>query len=174
MNGQNNIIMKKIKLLLLFVAIASISCAQKSPRLQAEGTINGVNIAVDYGAPSVKGRTVWGGLEKYGKVWRAGANENTTVAFDKNISINNTTVSAGKYGFFIIPNESGDWTVILNEKNDGWGAYSYNEEEDVLRVKITPVFVDENQEQLKYSVEENNIQFAWEKVRLHISLKAAE
>jgi len=166
--------MKKIKLLLIFVAIASISCAQKSPRLQAEGTINGVNISVDYGAPSVKGRTVWGGLEKYGKVWRAGANENTTVTFDKNVSINNTVVSAGKYGFFIIPNEKGDWTVILNEKNDGWGAYSYNEEEDVLRFNIKPTFVDENQEQLKYTVKENNIHFAWEKVRLNIPLKSAE
>jgi len=166
--------MKKIKLLLLFVTIASISCAQKSPRLQAEGTINGVNIAVDYGAPSVKGRTIWGGLEKYGKVWRAGANENTTVSFDKNVSIDNTVISAGKYGFFIIPNESGDWTVILNEKNDGWGAYSYNQEEDVLRVNVKPTFVDENQEQIKYSVGENNIKFGWEKVRLNIPLKSAE
>lgn len=164
--------MKTIKLLLLFVFVASVSCAQKSPREQAEGTIDGIAVAVDYGAPSVKGRTVWGGLEPYGKVWRAGANDNTTITFDKNITINGNNLSAGKYGFFIIPNEKGDWTVIFNKKNDSWGAYSYNQEEDVLRVDITPKFVDDNQEQLLYSVGENSINFAWEKARLTIPISS--
>jgi len=162
--------MKTIKLLLLFVFVASVSCAQKSPRQQAEGNIDGVTIAIDYGAPSVKGRTIWGGLESYGKVWRAGANENTTVSFDKNVTISGKKLATGKYGFFIIPNEKGDWTIIFNKKNDSWGASSYNEEEDVLRVNITPTFVDDNQEQLLYSVGDNAIDFAWEKARLTIDV----
>ena len=163
--------MKRFKLLLLFVFVVSLSCAQGSPRLQAEGNIDGIAVAIDYGAPSVKGRTVWGGLEQYGKVWRAGANENTTVSFDKNVTINGKDLSAGKYAFFIIPNEKGDWTVIFNKKNDAWGAYSYNQEEDALRVDITPEFVDENQEQLLYSVGKNTVDFAWEKARLSIQVK---
>ena len=166
--------MKKFKLLLLFVSVVTLSFAQSSPRLQVEGESSGINIAIDYGAPSVKGRTIWGGLEKYGKVWRAGANENTTISFDKNISINNVILSAGKYGFFIIPNETGDWTVIFNKKNDGWGAYSYNQEEDALRVNIAPSFVEDIQEQLQYSIGENTIDFAWEKARLGIAFEPTQ
>ncbi|MCF6348207.1 MAG: DUF2911 domain-containing protein [Flavobacteriaceae bacterium] len=164
--------MKTIKLLLLFVFVASISYAQKSPKQQAEGNIAGIAVAVDYGAPSVKGRTVWGKLEKYGKVWRAGANENTTISFDKDVMVNGKDLPAGKYGFFIIPNESGDWTIIFNKKNDAWGAYSYKQEEDALRIDIAPKFVDDSQEQLLYSVGENAIDFAWEKARLTIPISS--
>ena len=166
--------MKKFNLLLLLVSVGTMSFAQSSPRLQAEGETSGINFAIDYGAPSVKGRVIWGELEKYGKVWRAGANENTTVSFDKNVSINNVILPAGKYGFFIIPNETGDWTVIFNKKNDGWGAYSYNQEEDAVRMNITPSFVDDIQEQLQYSVTENTIEFAWEKARLSIAFEPTQ
>ena len=166
--------MKKIKILLLFVFVVSLGFAQSSPRKQAVGEIHGIAVSVDYGAPSVKDRVIWGGLEKYGKVWRAGANENTTVSFDKNVSINNVILPAGKYGFFIIANESGDWTVIFNKKNDGWGAYSYNQEEDAVRMNITPSFVDDIQEQLQYSVTENTIDFAWEKARLSIAFEPTQ
>lgn len=160
--------MKNLKLLLVFTLVTTLSCAQASPRQQADGSIDGVNIAVDYGAPSVKGRTIWGGLEKYGKVWRAGANENTTVSFDKDVSIGGEDLAAGKYGFFIIPNEDGDWTVIFNKVNDSWGSGKYDESKDALRIDITPEFGDKNQEQLHYSVMDDSIVFAWEKAKLTI------
>ena len=160
--------MKKIKFLMLFLVITTVSCAQKSPRMQAHASIDGVKINVDYGAPSVRGRVIWGELVPYNKVWRAGANENTTISFDKDVLISGKPLSAGKYGFFIIPNKTGDWTIIFNKKNDAWGAFSYNESEDALRVNSTPDFVDDNQEQLKYSISSNSIDFAWEKVRLSI------
>ena len=160
--------MTKIKLTLVFLLMATVTFAQQSPRKQASGQVGDVTVSIDYGAPSVKGRTVWGGLEKYGKVWRAGANENTTISFDKDVKIGNTTVPAGKYGFFIIPNENEDWEVIFNKKNDGWGAYSYNKDEDIVRLTIIRNFVDEDQETLTYTVGEKGINFAWEKARLSI------
>ena len=160
--------MKKLSLLVCFVLIASVSFAQKSPRKNATGTINSVNVTVDYGSPSVKGRTVWGGLEKYNKVWRAGANENTTVTFDNNVTIGGKSLKAGKYGFFIIPKKDGDWIAIFNTKNDAWGAYSYKESEDAVRVNVKPEFVKDNQESLAYEVDKNAINFAWEKARLSI------
>lgn len=163
--------MKTFKLLLAFFLVASVSCAQTSPRLQAKGTVNGAKIAIDYGAPSVKGRTIWGGLEKYGTVWRAGANENTTMSFDKNVKIQGKDLAAGKYGFFLIPNESGDWVAIFNKKNDGWGAYSYTEADDVLRVNVKPEFVADVQEQLMYAVDGSGIVFGWDKARLHLSVE---
>jgi len=162
--------MKTFNLLLVFFFVVSVSCAQKSPRLEAKGAVNGTQIMIDYGAPSVKGRAVWGDLEKYGQVWRAGANENTTVSFDKDVTINGKKLAAGKYGFFIIPNESGDWVAIFNKKNDGWGAYSYSEADDALRVMVKPDFDTNVQEQLMYAVDKKGIVFAWEKARLHIAV----
>jgi len=163
--------MKNLKFLLAFVLITTLSFAQKSPKQQATGVIDGVNISIDYSAPSVKGRTIWGDLVKYDKVWRAGANENTTISFDKDVSINGNDLPAGKYGFFIIPSKDGDWTVIFNNKNDNWGAMKYKEKEDALRVNISPVIGEENQEQLFYGVMDNLL-FAWEKVSLTIKVAA--
>lgn len=165
--------MKTLNIFLVLLFISSIACSQKSPKLKAEGNVGDVAITIDYSAPSVRGRTIWGGLEKYGKVWRAGANENTTVTFDRDVTIDGHELPAGKYGFFIIPKEEGDWTVIFNTKNDAWGAFSYNEEDDALRADITPEFVEDVQEQLEYSVDDEGIDFAWDKVRLFIPVKGA-
>ena len=163
--------MKYINLLLALFFVVSTSCAQKSPRKEAKGSVKEVQIVIDYGAPNIKGRTIWGGLEKYGQVWRAGANENTTISFDKDVKINGNTLAAGKYGFFIIPNESGDWVAIFNKKNDAWGSYSYSEAEDALRVKVKPEFDTEVQEQLMYAIDNSGIVFAWDKARLHLSVE---
>ena len=163
--------MRIFSLVLVLVMTASISCAQKSPRKQVEGSIGDVSVSIDYGAPSVKGRKIWGGLEKYDVVWRAGANENTTVAFDSDVKVAGESLPAGKYGFFIIPKESGDWVVIFSKKNDAWGAYSYSEEEDALRVELTPEMVEENQEELMYAVGSDGILFGWEKARLNIPVE---
>lgn len=160
--------MTKLKLTLVFLLIATVTFAQKSPRKEAKGTIGNVSVAVDYSAPSVKGRTVWGGLEKYDKVWRAGADANTTFSFDKEVTINGTKVPAGKYGFFIIPKENEKWIVILNKKNDSWGAFSYDKSDDLVRLELTPNFVDENQEMLMYTIKENGIEFSWEKTKIFI------
>jgi len=163
--------MKILNLFLAFVLVTSISCAQKSPREKASGAINGTTVTVDYGAPSVKGRKVWGGLEKYGTVWRAGANENTTISFDKDVKVADKSLPAGKYGFFIIPNETGDWIAIFSKKNDAWGAYSYSEAEDATRVSISPDMVEDNQEELMYAITDTGILFGWELVRLNIPVE---
>ena len=164
------IIMKSIKLTFVLLLIATVTFAQKSPRKAATGSIGNVIVAVDYGAPSVKGRTIWGGLEEYGKVWRAGANENTTFSFDKDVKIGNTVIPSGTYGFFIIPNENKEWIVILNSKNDSWGANSYNKDEDILRLNIAPKFTEENQEILEFAIGEKGINFSWGKVRIIIPI----
>jgi hypothetical protein len=163
--------MKKLYILVACLFVAATSFAQESPRQTAKGTVNGTEIVIDYGAPSVKGRTVWGGLEKYGEVWRAGANENTTVTFSKNVNIDGKSLDAGKYGFFIIPKETGNWVVIFNKKNDAWGAFSYSQAEDALRVEVEPQTLDQVQEQLMYGVDNTGIVFAWDKVQLHIPVQ---
>ncbi len=154
----------------LLTLFATTAHGQKSPRMESSGVVEGVNIGIDYGAPYVKGRTIWGGLEAYDAVWRAGANKNTTVSFDKDVLVAGQKLPAGKYGFFIIPKKEGDWVVIFNKKNDAWGAYSYSEDDDALRINVSPEWVEDIQEQLSFSVDENEILFSWEKVRIPLSV----
>jgi hypothetical protein len=158
----------KLTLTLLLVAFTTITFAQVSPRTQTSFETDEVTIDIDYGAPSVKNRTIWGELVPYGKIWRAGANENTTISFTDDVVIDGKTVPAGKYGFFIIPNEADDWTIILSNKNDAWGTNKYNQENDLLRFNVTPSFGNENQEILTYSIDNDGINLAWEEVVLSI------
>ncbi|HSQ45824.1 MAG TPA: DUF2911 domain-containing protein [Lutibacter sp.] len=163
--------MKKFKLLFLLLLVTTITFAQESPKKQATGKIGSVTVTVDYGSPSVKGRTIWGELVPYGKVWRAGANANTTFSFDKDVKIGKNTVKAGKYGFFIIPNEKAEWTVILSSKNDAWGSNGYNQELDVLRMNVKPMNTDKNQEALDYAIGEKEIIVKWAKVKIVIPVQ---
>lgn len=164
-------IMKKFKLLLMLLLVTSITFAQKSPRKQTSGKVGDVAVTIDYGAPSVKERTIWGELVKFDEVWRAGANENTTFSFDKDIKIGKNTVKAGKYGFFIIPSEKKEWVIILNSKNDAWGANAYKQEEDILRMNVKPDYMDSNQEELDYAIGEEEIIIKWAKVKIVIPVQ---
>ncbi len=163
--------MKNLKLTIVLILLTTVVFAQKSPRKQVNGTIGHVTVDIDYGAPSVRDRAIWGELVKYNEVWRAGANENTTISFDEKVTIGEKTIYAGTYGFFIIPSDSKDWTVILSSENDAWGSNSYSEKDDVLRLQVKPELVDENQEELNYSVNNEGIVIAWEKVKLLIPVK---
>ncbi len=165
------IMMKKLKFTFVLLMIATVTFAQESPRKQATGKAGTATVNIDYGSPSVKGRTIWGELVPYGKVWRAGANENTTFSFDKDVKIGENTVKAGKYGFFIIPNENNEWTMILNSKNDAWGSNGYNKDLDVLRLNVKPNYTDNNQEALDYAVGEKEIIIKWAKVNIVIPIQ---
>ncbi|MTI19792.1 DUF2911 domain-containing protein, partial [Fulvivirga sp. RKSG066] len=149
-----------------------------SPRMKAEGTVGTATVKIDYGSPAVKDRKIWGGLEEYGVVWRAGANETTAIAFSEDVTIDGNKVPAGKYGIYMIPRENEPWTLIINkdwdrEEHGAWGAYNYNEENDIARVEVSPEWVDENQERLTYSVEDGSIKFAWEKARISVPVEGA-
>lgn len=90
-------------------------------------------IRVTYSRPQKSGREVFGKLVPFGKVWRAGANEANEIKFYQDAELAGKKVKAGTYSLFTIPGEK-EWTIILNSDLDYWGAYSYNEKNDVLRV----------------------------------------
>ncbi|MDQ8052762.1 MAG: DUF2911 domain-containing protein [Pedobacter sp.] len=94
-------------------------------------------ITVTYSRPNTKGRKIFGGLEPYDAVWRTGANSATVIKFTDDVQIEGQNVPAGEYGLFTIPNKS-EWTLILNKNPKQWGAYTYKESDDFLRVKIKP------------------------------------
>ncbi|MGA8144923.1 MAG: DUF2911 domain-containing protein [Candidatus Acidiferrales bacterium] len=93
------------------------------------------DVTINYHRPLVNGRKVFGGLEAYGKVWRAGANENTTITFTDPVTIEGKALDAGTYGLHMIPAE-GDWTVIFSKAATSWGSFSYDQAEDALRVTV--------------------------------------
>lgn len=157
-----------------FLALLSLPLsAQKklaSPRDSVRGAIGKASIYINYGSPSVKGRVIWGDLVPYGKVWRAGANEATTFSSDKDIQVEGKTLKAGTYGFFVVP-EKDKWTVIFNKVSKQWGAYEYNDKEDVLRVTVTPVESKEMTERLVYKIQPTGIALHWEKLVVPILIK---
>ncbi|MCU7550529.1 DUF2911 domain-containing protein [Chitinophagaceae bacterium LB-8] len=151
------------------------ACAQDqqnrpSPAAKSTGKAGGANITIAYSSPAVKGRTIWGELVPYGKVWRAGANEATTFETDKDVKVEGKTLPAGKYAFFVIPNEK-EWTVIFNKTASQWGAFKYDEKQDALRVAVKPEKSKEFNERLKYVVEKDGIELMWENLEVPVHVK---
>jgi hypothetical protein len=123
-----------------------------SPKAGVFQTVGLTDINISYSRPGVKGRKIWGELVPYNKVWRTGADEATKITFSTDVMIEGKKLSAGSYGFFAIPGQN-EWTLIFNKIADQWGAFTYNEAEDALRVKVKPV-TNSNHEWLLYSFTE--------------------
>ena len=111
------------------------------------------DITIKYHRPLVNGRKIWGGLVPYGKVWRVGANENTTIEFSDPVSVEGKPLAKGVYGLHMIPNQD-SWTVIFSKTNKAWGSYSYDQKEDALRVDVKPRPLAENKEALEFDFED--------------------
>jgi len=181
-------------MLSFLVNLGSSALAQDSkPRLSLKASVTqrlGVDtdITIDYSRPGVKGRKIWGGLVPYGMApanessngkpfpWRAGANENTTIEFNNDILIEGQKLSAGKYGIHIIPSEK-DWVIIFSMNNSSWGSFSYDREEDALRITVTPVTAPQ-QEWLMFGFEDLAGTSAlaylhWEKLKVPFTIKLA-
>jgi hypothetical protein len=95
------------------------------------------DITVNYHRPLANGRQIWGKVVPYGQVWRAGANENTTITFADPVTIEGQPLDKGTYGLHMIPGEN-QWTVIFSKMSSAWGSFSYKQDEDALRVTVKP------------------------------------
>ena len=130
---------------LLLAALSGISPAQSfvldlprpSQRAQITQRIGITDITISYHRPLVNGRKVWDALVPYGKVWRAGANENTTITFSDPVTIEGQALDRGTYGLHMIP-AADEWTVIFSKNSTSWGAFTYDQAEDALRVNVKP------------------------------------
>lgn len=170
--------MKKISnTLFLFCAVlffSSTAMAQEpkaSPAETATGKIKNANITINYSSPSVKGRTIFGGIEPYGAIWRAGANEATTFQTDKDILVEGKKLPAGTYSLFLIPEENGVWTAIFNKEPKQWGAFKYDEAKDQLRVQVKTKALTQPQEKLVYIINKNGFELNWAKTSVPFSVK---
>jgi hypothetical protein len=155
---MNKLFMNKVRLLVLFphvllitvLLIASVCPAQTAtgetitlnlPRQSQHALVSqriGItDITVNYHRPLANGRQIWGKVVPYGQVWRAGANENTTITFTDPVMIEGQPLDKGTYGLHMIPNEN-EWTVIFSKVSTAWGSFTYKQEDDALRVTVKP------------------------------------
>jgi hypothetical protein len=148
-----------------------------SPFAKVQQTAGLTEITVDYSSPGVKGRKIWGTVVPWGQLWRAGANNATKVTFGKDVTVGGTAVPAGSYSLFVIPNEKGPWTIVLN-KDATASTGAYKKELDLVRVDAKPTMTMPNRERLAYLIEDfsneaANIDLEWEKVKLRLPIKLA-
>lgn len=137
---------QKICMLCVMLAVFSGLCLAQSfvldlPRQSQHAVVTqriGItDITINYHRPMVNDRKVWGDLVPYGQVWRAGANENTTITFSDPVTIEGKMLDRGTYGLHMIPTAD-EWTVIFSKNSTSWGAFTYKQDEDALRVNVKP------------------------------------
>ena len=153
--------MKKTIIVMLLSLGVVAAFGQKSPKAETSGEIAGVNVKIVYHSPSARGRTVMGDLVPYGKVWRTGANNATTLEISGDVKVEGKELKAGRYGLFTVPGKD-KWTIVLNSNADQWGAFNYSSDDDVLRVDVEPGKTDDFVEAFVISVEKDGVKMKWE------------
>lgn len=134
------------------------------------------SVELSYSRPGVKGRKIFGDLVPYGKVWRTGANNATTITFGEEVMIGGTKVPAGKYGLLTIP-DANEWTVIISKQTDVTSPAQYKQESDVVRVKAKPMALPFNVETFTISfddVKDNSMSIGlmWDNVYVPVPVTA--
>ena len=161
----------------LFLSLVACGQADKSkrpspPAMAKETISSGAVISIDYSQPSVKGRTIGKDLEPMeGKVWRAGANEATVFEASKDVKVEDKALPAGKYGLFTIMNGD-EWTIIFNKTWSQWGAFSYKEADDALRVKVKAEKAKTFAEKLSYAIDKSGkVSLMWGDKQVEFKVK---
>ena len=147
--------------------------SKKSIKSMAVAVFNADSIKINYHSPGVRKRIIWGGLVPYDEVWVTGAHDATTIEISKPFVINRKEIPAGKYAFFTIPSKK-EWTIIINKNWKQHLATEYDENEDVVRIKVKPT-KNKHTERLQYFIENGKgsngkIAIAWEKLKIEFSL----
>ena len=180
----------------------SVRLPRPSQKASTMQTVGVTDITITYSRPAVKGRKIWGDppaavpangtatlddssarlkdapIVPYGHVWRSGANEATIFTVSDDVLIQGQKLPAGSYSLHTIPGKD-EWTIIFNGVADQWGSFTYNEQKDVLRVKVKPQSVADNQEWLLYSIPSvtpNSAQVVlrWEKVAVPFTVEVPD
>lgn len=141
-----------------------------SPRRMSMNLIDGCHVHIEYSSPGVKGRTIWGGLVPFSKVWVTGAHQATTINFNQNVKINGRELKAGEYAFFTIPGKN-KWTIIFNKRAKQHLTDQYKVSEDALRLEVVPEVLHYAVPRLTYQVEASHdkggmVIMSWEKIKI--------
>jgi hypothetical protein len=183
-----------ISLFSMTTIFAQIPVIQESNKQELSQTVGDAKVSIVYHRPNTKNRknifgctstdvipkggVTYPCLVPFGQVWRTGANDNTTIEFSHDVSINGQNLPAGKYGFFAIP-EKNEWTLIFNKVNNEWGSYNYKVEQDALRVKVMPMKLKTPRETLMYEFQSisgfsTNVLLSWEKFAVPFTVNVGD
>ncbi len=193
--------MKKVTLLVgLFTIIltanvfAQLPVIRESNKQEIAQSVGDAKISIVYHRPNTKGRkNIYGCksedvipkggvtypcLVPNGQVWRTGANDNTTIEFTNDVTIDGQSLPAGKYAFFAIPDKN-IWTLIFNKVNNEWGSYTYKSAQDALRVKVTPMKMKTPRETLMYEFESissfsTKVVLSWDKLAVPFTVNVGD
>jgi hypothetical protein len=171
--------MKKVVLLIALLLSSltfqsQILTPQPSPKCLFNQMVGLTDVEIEYSRPGLKGRNIFGDLVPFGKVWRTGANSNTTISFSEDVVIDGKTLKKGKYALFTLPKVE-SWEVIFYSKTDNWGTpEDWNESDVALRASVVPQMLNKNVENLTIDINnlDNNfgyLNISWEKTL--VSLK---
>jgi hypothetical protein len=131
-----------------------------------------LEMRVIYSRPQLDGRKIFGGLQKYGEVWRLGANEATEIDFYKDVKINKTRIKKGRYTLYAIPYPD-KWTLIVNKDTDTWGSFRYDSSKDIVRINL-PVMQNESTEDMTIVFEKTstgaNMNMYWGDVKVTLPI----
>lgn len=145
-----------------------------SPRDTLKAEVAGAHLLVDYGRPSARGRTIFGGVVPWGAVWRTGANAATQLVTDKDLVIGGATVPAGTYTLFSIPAQSGRWKLAINKQHGQWGT-QYDAAQDLARVDLTTTHLAQPVERFTFEVvpaaDGGTLAFAWGDTRAAVPVR---
>lgn len=157
--------------------LANVRAQQPSPPAETSVTIDGKALSIKYCAPSMRGRKIFGGLEPYGKVWRAGANAATAFHTDADLIIGNLKVSKGDYTLYVLldPNQ---WELIVNKQTGQWGL-TYDQARDLGRIKMQMSKPDAPIETYKMTLSaagsrKGKLELAWENTIASVPIALAE
>ena len=159
-------------LLVTFAAAQKDKSQRPSPPGQAQNMVDGKMVIIDYSRPSMKGRKVFGGIVPYGKVWRTGANEATTLKTDADLMINGAKVPAGTYTLFTWPSENGA-KLIINKQTGQWGT-TYDQAQGLVRVDLKQEKTSAPVEQFTIRFEGSKLLIEWENTRWWADVVAAK
>lgn len=145
-----------------------------SPRDSSEITIGGKKIRVNYGRPSMRGRTIMGGLVPYNKVWRTGANEATAFVTETDLEFNGVVVARGSYTLYTLPSAD-QWKLIINKQTGQWGTV-YNPDLDLVRIPLEKDTLKEPVEKFTMTLRRNGsdggtLILEWERTGLSATFK---
>jgi hypothetical protein len=176
---------RSLLILSLLVAIALPAVGQErkrvSPHETITATVDGSDVTIVYGRPYSKdpksgaARKIWGELVPFGKVWRAGADEATLLTTKESFDIGGTTVPAGTYSLFMLPEENGA-KLIINKQTGQWGT-KYDESQDLARIDMKKEAADKAADQFTITIDKNpagggTLKFTWENAQYSVALKA--
>ena len=158
-----------------FAETPKVEFPAPSPACTLKQRVGLTDIEIDYSRPSIRGRAVYGGLVPYDKVWRTGANQATKIIFSTPVKLNGTAVAAGTYALLSIPGKD-EWTVIINKGAEQWGAYKYDEKDDVARVKVKPVEMGRSVETFAIEIDDikdssSELVIVWDRTKVPVKLE---